>query len=78
MSLFPGAAFVSGHVENCPDCQIDDSPASWPSSPEPFCEICYLLDETIAATATGARRITSARFGLFWTSAGFSLQLGLF
>ena len=43
MSLFPGAAFVSGHVENCPDCQIDDSQASWPSSPEPFCEICYLL-----------------------------------
>ena len=43
MPLFTGAAFVSGHVENCPDCQIDDSPASWPSSPEPFCEICYLL-----------------------------------
>ena len=77
MPLFTGAAFVSGHVENCPDCQIDDSP-SWPSSPEPFCEICYLLDETIAATATGARRITSARFGPFWTSAGFILRLGLF
>ena len=77
MPLFTGAAFVSGHGENCPDCQIDDNP-SWPSSPEPFCEICYLLDETIAATATGARRITSARFGPFWTSAGFSLRLGLF